>query len=733
MPNDLSWRVCLILAAGVVLPMAGFSQASAAFYLPWSALPPGYRAPAGPDPEADFRRPHPVGKLRLAERNAVFHFVQLDQSPGNWADNVLRVVVGFADHWGPKDYYAVLPEGYRAEPGRAVVFMSTRKIKFGEVLKSDAAKPLRSTSDPRYTLARVGEHIVVTRGAQRRWYFETPDQGESWRIAMVEEVQRPGRFTRMEYLNDLIVAVKYPNGQQATIDYENGRPVRIQTPFGQRAEIHREAGGYITKVEVFRDEEGFDPGPPGRWAEQDQPRRREPRPEPAVTHTYERNAEGRITRYTDPLSRTFRVDYQVDQSEEAKLEKVVYLARITNEGDGSFMERRHEARPKQKEWFIADRYGPMPKQPGGSRDDADASLEHEVRLVEVNKRWTVVGRSRGNQQRQTNIKVDKRGLPETEVGPTGLTKVTEHDEAGNPVKVVESDGRARVSTYNAFGQPLSRIDAQGRQTLHTYDEHGRLLSRIDPHGRESYYEYGPAGFPIASEDRDRRYEFEFDQWGRMIAAAREGGPAARWAYNRFGDLESVTQTSPASLGDMSGAPEEAGQTTTYLRDERGRLVTIAYPDGTADQISYNPAGRLHAVVRPDDTRVRYRYDEAGRISHKQAPARRFEAWTYYPNGRVLTHRFRDADQKRWTEKRFGPEGKLLTERVTGEPPLRNTYDKLGRLVRTDHPDGTWSEFGYDERNRLIAVRGTHQDPVNYRYENNRRITELVEAESQESK
>jgi len=163
MRGNISCRICWVLSAVFLSAVAGSFDASASYYLPWSALPPGYRAPIEPDPEAAYRRPHPVGGLRLAERNAVFHFVQLDQSPHNWADNVLRVVVGYADHWGPKDYYAVLPEGYAAEPGRAVVFMSTRKIKFGEVLKSDAAKPLRSTSDPRYTLARVGEHIVVAR------------------------------------------------------------------------------------------------------------------------------------------------------------------------------------------------------------------------------------------------------------------------------------------------------------------------------------------------------------------------------------------------------------------------------------------------------------------------------------------------------------------------------------------------------------------------------------------
>ncbi len=709
----------LVIRYAAMLLLAGahaFSVNAGDQHVPWNAVPPGYRIPTEPDIEADFRRPHPTGYLRMAERNKVYHFVQMDQSPRNWADNVLRIVVGFAEHWTPKDYYAVLPEGYREEPGRAVVFMSTKKIKFGTKLDPDAVEPLRSTSDPQYTLTRMGEHLVLTRGADRRWYFETPDQGKSWRIAMIEEVQRPGRFTRMEYLNDLIVAVKYPNGQEATIDYEFSRPVRITTPFGQRAEIHRATGGYITKVEIFRDAEGFDPGPAGRWVEGNPKANHVRSKQPVEVHHYERDAEGRVSRYRDTCGNALRVDYRVDQSTETKLDKVVYVARITNEGDGSYLERTHETRPKLKEWFIKDRYGREGEKTG------EDTLANAVRLTEVNKRWTVVGQAHGDEGRETNIKVDKRGLPTTSVGPTGLTKVTEHDEAGNQVKVVESDGRANVSTYNEFGQVTRRVDSQGRETLTSYDELGRRLIQIDSSGRETAYEYGTQGFPAATEYRGKRYTYEIDDWGRLTGVDFGNGTALNWAFNRYGDIESTTQLPPTPLGELLTAGTNAGKVTTYLRDDRGRIVSIEYPDGTADQVAYTPEGRLHAVIESDGNRIGYRYDKAGRISHKSDPKRRFEMWTYHPNGRIEVYRFRDQDHKGWTERKHDREGKLVYERASGEPPLENQYNVLGQLVRTDYPDGTWSTFSYDARGQVISVRGTHQDPVDYRYEDGRRVT-----------
>ncbi len=714
------WDLCLRMMCCVWCCTALCASANADFYVPWEALPPGYQLPREPDVESTFKHTHAVGELRLAERNWIFHFVQLDQSPQNWADHVLRISMGSSHEWSPKEYYAVLPSGYREEPDRAVVFMATRKIRFGEKFNPDSVEPLRSTSDPRHTLSRIGEHLVVSRAADRRWYFETPDQGNSWRIAMIEDIKRPGKFTRMEYLNDHIVAIRYPNGKRATIDYESGRPVRIQTPFGQRAEIYRGSSGYITRIDIFRDEEGFDPGPPAASISSTRPSHRSPQRIPALSYIYERDAEGRITQYTDPYGRVFKLDYQIEQSTEANMDKVVYRARITNEGDGTYLERRHEARPRQKEWFIHDHYGRK------GQSISDNEVANAIRMTQVNNRWSVVGRSHGSANRHTNIQVDRRGLPETSVEPTGLTRVTEHDSDGNQTRVVESDGRTRISTFNSFGQPISQIDQLGQETLHDYDDHGRLLLRIDPQGRESRYEYAmQCGFPVATEHHDMRHEFDMDDWGRIVGVYRHDGTGARWSFNRFGDLETVTMLEPAAKKVLAESLTVNEKATTFLRDDRGRLVTIAKPEG-ATQIAYNPAGRLHAIIDMDGNRILYRYDDGGRISHKQDPKRRFESWTYHPSGRIATHRYRDTDEMRWTEKVFNAQGKLLSERVTGNPPLRNEYDDLGRLIRTDYPDGTWSKFTYDARNRMIAIRGTHQDAVNYSYHNsgNRQVAPI---------
>lgn len=712
----------------ILIAAAASGPAGAQTPTRWDAYPPGYRPPTTPDVEAEARADHPMGGLRLAERNKLFHMVQLDPSPQQWADNVLRVVVGFTEQWSPTDYYALLPNGYREEPGRAVAFLSTRKIKFGSKFDPDSLEPLRSTSDPRFTLSRVGEHLVLSRGAQRRWYFETPDHGESWRIAMIEEIQRPGQFTEMVYLNDQIVAVRYPNGREATIDYELGRPVRVTTPLGRMALIER-SGGYITRIALYHtpaDDPGDTTDPSEAPPAPAQARGQAGPGEPIAVHAYQRDAEGKITRYTAPDGSVYRATYRVEQSEEAKLQKVTYITRITREADGAFLERVHEARPKQKEWFIADRYG------WTDQDLGDGPIDAALRFTEVNKRWAVVGQARGDADRQTNIKLDERGLPATRVGPTGLTQVMEHDAAGNKTRIVESDGSVGLRTFNELGQPTRKIDARGRETLLTYDAAGRPTARLDPDGVETAYEYDARGFPAAMQVGTRRHTYQTDDWGRLTDVHFSDGASRHWGYDRHGRIASVTTKDALPMNQLITQDMVDGKTTEFLRDERGRVVGVVRPDGATDQVSYSPQGQLHTVDEADGNRVLYRYDKAGRLAHRQDPKRRFESWTYHPDGRIETHRFREADEKRWTQRAYDREGRLVRERVTGEGPRVHTYNALGQLVSTRYPDGTESHFTYDTAGRLVAARGDHQPPVDYRYEDGRRVAYPVDPQPQEA-
>jgi len=133
-------------------------------------------------------------------------------------------------------------------------------------------------------------------------------------------------------------------------------------------------------------------------------------------------------------------------------------------------------------------------------------------------------------------------------------------------------------------------------------------------------------------------------------------------------------------------------------------------------MTYNPKGQLHAIEREGLADVRFRYDVSGRVAERIDPAYRFEGWTYYPNGRIRTHRYKGVNEKRWTEDRYDPDGLLLARYTSDRSPQIHHYDPLGRRTRTDFPDGTWSEFTYDARSRLIRVTGTHQADVTYTYD-----------------
>jgi len=534
-------------------------------YLPVHALPPGYRVPVAPDPERGLWKPDPSAGLRLAEKNHVSHSVELDLSPHNWADRVLRVVVGYREQWSPVDYFGVLPQGYELEPGRALAFLPNKKIKFARKWEAATAEAgvLRSISDPAYTLSSDGAHLVLSKGAERRWLFASPDQGATWRLSMIQDIQRPEQVTRLHYQDGVVARVDYPNGARAMIDYENGLPVRVRTPFNQWAAISRNASGHIVRIEIYRG--AF--SPPGSQLEETTRSPTGPL-RPARVYEYGRDEQGRITRYVAADGRAFRVDYREHNSETG----TDYTTRIISERDGSFRERVHHA--TRRVWTITDQYGPVPgvaeatrrnraSSPEPTEQEMDAGVStnargervtqaNAARLEVVGGRWAVVSRSRGSQARQTTMQLDDRGSPAVVVGPTGLSRVMEHDQAGNRTRVADSGGRRESAEFNGFGQWVSRVDESGRQQLRTFDEAGRLLVQIGKNGQQTTYAYGPEGYPAASTLGQARYGFAFDEWGRMVELVYPGGFTVTWDYDVFGDMSRISELEPGYL-DHEGA------------------------------------------------------------------------------------------------------------------------------------------------------------------------------------
>jgi len=116
----------LAAACGVsfLLAVGAQAQPDTRVLLPGGFVYPAIVRPSVPTPAS--RSCPTCGRLRsgplvVAEKNLVYHTVNLDRSPGGWAGNLLTVEAGFGKPWSPELVYGLLPEGIEGQGDKADV------------------------------------------------------------------------------------------------------------------------------------------------------------------------------------------------------------------------------------------------------------------------------------------------------------------------------------------------------------------------------------------------------------------------------------------------------------------------------------------------------------------------------------------------------------------------------------------------------------------------------------
>jgi RHS repeat-associated protein len=435
-----------------------------------------------------------------------------------------------------------------------------------------------------------------------------------------------------------------------------------------------------------------------------------------ITHSggqsvlFQRDAQGRITRITDPAGRALQYTYNANGDLDTVTDRNGQVASHRynrNHGLVDFSDPRGVVQSRN----VYDDAGKLIEQYDAAGNKVAITTEPAA-------------------QRQTVR--DRRGFPTT----------LDYDANGNVTRSVDALGGTTSLSYDARGNELSTTDALGRITRRAFDASDRVSSETDALGNATAYAYGGGTQPTAVTDPlGRRTEVDYAASGNPTEVREPTGARTQLAYDTSGNVVSMTNPVGAQIrytynaaGQRLSEVDPLGNTTTYAYDANGNETIRRSSRTVGGQVVtmtitrvYDANGNLIQVTdaRGDTETTTYnalgkpseQTDKLGRVTRFEYEARGLLAATVFPDG---TREAVEYDANGNETARIDRAGR----RTAFE------YDALNRQTVTTRPDGTQLRRAYDAAGQVVEEQDARGNRTTFAYDLAGRKTTTTNALSQ---
>lgn len=536
-----------------------------------------------------------------------------------------------------------------------------------------------------HCLKAVGPHIVAVIIDDTVYRFRATIENECraftdpFGLEFITFEALPGTNASLESVTSNLAL--FVSGQLVADD-GNGFPVdfseyRFTLPSGVEMDI--EQGFGVTRMEepngnvLTIDENGITHQPSG------------------VGITFERDAQDRIFRITDPLNYT--VEYGYD-------------------GNGDLISVTNQVSETTGFTYLPGHYLNTIVNPDGveiaavgydddGRVTSTCDFENNCSLVgyELSDNREVITDATGI---ATTLLYDDYGNITEITDNAGHTTYFVYDSNNNLSQVTDPNGNVTKYHYNDEGQLLSVTDPFDPAdpttvvtTTFTYNSRNQVLSITNPASAKRIYNYDNNGNLTSLRDKDGNLLVGYS-YGSGGVVTSESTPLTTELYGDFDEL-----------GNPQVITDTFGQVTTYTYDTLGNVTSFT-EDGIVTDVSVDGLGRVTNIS--DDTGYYINYDysygqevwtsaEASNVGHHERLVDangQFQGWTL-PNGYQSLNDYDAAGRLSSTTNPLG----LVTE-------YHYDYTSAGELVRVDSPSGASHHYVYDPTGQVIEST----DPFN---------------------
>ena len=322
-----------------------------------------------------------------------------------------------------------------------------------------------------------------------------------------------------------------------------------------------------------------------------------------------------------------------------------------------------------------------------------------------------------NGQPAMRIEYDAQGKVVAVIDAQGNRSTVTSDKATRTTTVYDRNGRPTTQLLDERGRVLSSTDALGNTTTQTYDAYGKLASETDALGHTTTYTNDAKGHRLSETDAlGNSARWTYDAQGHVLTSTDKNGRVTSNTYTAQGDLSSTTDAlGNVTLFTYTGNHELASQT-----DALGRVTTYGY----------DSSGNLAQMVDALGNVTTFGYDGNGNQLWQQVTRTRADGiretltttMTYDRYGRVLSAQNPDGTTSYTV---YGKQGKPTSVVNALLQATTFDYNTAGQLLRTTYADGTHEDSTYDKEGRALTRIDRLGRVTTYTYDAVGRLTSVL--------
>jgi RHS repeat-associated protein len=310
----------------------------------------------------------------------------------------------------------------------------------------------------------------------------------------------------------------------------------------------------------------------------------------------------------------------------------------------------------------------------------------------------------------TTYTYDSRGNRTSTTNPLGKTSRKTYNQYGSPLTITDPLSNTATIVYNAYSLPERVLDSLGTAGGFTWDSRGNQISQYDGMGRETTSTYDAYGNKVSETDPlGYTRSYTYDQLGRMLTSSDPLSNTTHYAYDDLGRLLAVTN--PLS------------QTTNYEYDPNGNKSAEVNPASHRTQYTYTRSNHLERVTYPDSISVSYTYDWRGNKLTETDQLGRTTRYTYNLAGELesVTYALGTPDEsiERYT---YDAAGRKKTATDGRGHTSTYSYDAAGQLVGVTDPLSHTTTYAYDDAGQRDYEVDADNRRTDYTYDARRRLT-----------